>query len=137
MFRDMIAYCTHCWREVNSDTIVCPSCKADLTLDPRTYEEKLIRALVHPLPEARARICWLIGENHIRQAAPDLMKLAVEDPDLFVRKAALEGLGALRDLRATSLLRAISRSENRFLATSAKKSLSSLMKEEESIRRKG
>ncbi len=90
----MIAYCTHCWREVSSEDKVCSGCKADLTLDHRTYEEKLIGAFVRPLPEARERICWLIGEKHIRQAVSDLMRLATNDPDLFVCKAALEGLGA-------------------------------------------
>ena len=128
----MIAFCTHCWREVSSKDRVCAGCEADLTLDHRTYEEKLIGALAHPLPAARARICWLIGENHIRQAVPNLMRLATNDPDLFVRKAALEGLGRLRDSRSASLLRTISRSENRFLARAAKKSLNAINQEQES-----
>ncbi len=76
------------------------------------------------------RICWLIGENHIRQAVPDLMKLATDDPDLFVRKAALEGLGALCDPRSTALLRSIGRSQNRFLAAAAWKSLHAITQEE-------
>jgi HEAT repeat protein len=126
----MIAYCTHCWREVNSEDEVCPGCEADLTLDHRTYEEKLIGALAHPSPTARVRICWLIGENYIRQAGPDLMSLATNDPDLFVRKAALESLGVLRDQNSTSLLRGISRSENRFLAAAAKKSLDAITQEQ-------
>lgn len=119
----MIAYCTHCWREVKSETEVCPGCHADLTLDRRPYEQKLIGALTHPLPEARVRICWLIGENHIRQAVPNLMKLATDDPDLFVRKAALESLGVLQDPQSATLLRAISKCENRFLASVAARSL--------------
>jgi len=128
----MIAFCTHCWREVSTKDRVCAGCEADLTLDHRTYEEKLIGALAHPLPAARARICWLIGENHIRQAVPDLMTLATNDPDLFVRKAALEGLGTLCDSRSASLLRTISRSGNRFLAAAAKKSLDAITQEEKS-----
>ena len=128
----MIAYCTHCWREVTSESRVCPDCEAGLTLDRRTFEEKLMGAVAHPLPEARARICWLIGENHVRRAAPELMRLAIEDPDLFVRKAALEGLGALRDLRSLSLLRDLSGSENRFLAAAARKSLDAIIEEQKS-----
>ena len=126
----MIAFCTHCWREVSTQDRVCAGCEADLTLDDRTYEEKLIGALAHPLPAARARICWLIGENHIGQAVPDLMTLATSDPDLFVRKAALESLGVLRDQKSTSLLRTISRSENRFLAAAAKRSLDAITRGE-------
>lgn len=125
----MIAFCTHCWREVNSRDKVCPGCEADLTMDHRTYEEKLIGALAHPLPEARERICWLIGENRVRQAASDLMRLAADDPDLFVRKAALEGLGALCVSHSTSLLRRISKGENRMLAAAASKSLDVITRE--------
>jgi hypothetical protein len=125
----MIAYCTHCWREVSSKDKVCAGCKADLTLDHRTYEEKLIGAFARPLPETRERICWLIGEKHIRQAVSDLMRLATNAPDLFVRKAALESLGVLRDQKSTSLLRTMSTSENRFLAASAKKSLCAITRE--------
>jgi HEAT repeat protein len=126
----MIAFCTHCWREVNSEAKVCPGCESDLTLDRRTYEQKLIGALAHPLPGARERICWLIGKNHIRQAAPDLMKLATDDPDLFVRKAAVESLGALRDPQSVPLLRTISKSADRFLASVASKSLRAIVEEE-------
>ena len=119
----MIAYCTHCWREVDSETKVCSGCEADLSVDHRTYEEKLIGALAHPLPEARERICWLIGENHIQRAVPAVMRLATDDPDLFVRKVALESLGALGDPKSVPLLRTISRGQNRFLASVALKSL--------------
>lgn len=126
----MIAFCTHCWREVDSEDNLCPGCEADLTLDRRTYEQKLIGALAHPLPDARERICWLIGEKHIGEALPDLMKLATDDPDLFVRKAAVESLGALRDPKSATLLRALSTGENRFLASVACKSLQAIDEEQ-------
>ncbi len=129
----MIAFCTHCWGEVNSESKVCPGCEADLTLDHRTYEQKLIGALAHPLPAARERICWLIGENHIHQAVPELMKLATDDPDLFVRKAAVESLGILGDAKSATLLRAITGSENRLLASVASRSLRAIGAEEPEV----
>ncbi len=119
----MIAFCSHCWTEIDAKSSQCPRCGADQGLDPRSYEEKLIAALEHPLPSARARICWLLGENGIRAAVPGLMNMAEHDPDLFVRKAAVEALGALKDLRSDDLLRSISKRANRFLAVAAKKSL--------------
>lgn len=119
----MIAFCTHCWAEINDALNVCPRCQRDLNLDPRTYEQKLVAALEHPLPEARVRICWLIGENNIQLAVPDLMRIAECDPDLFVRRAALEALAVLCDPRAAPLLEAMSKSSNRFLAAAARRSL--------------
>jgi HEAT repeat protein len=119
----MIAFCTHCWAEIDSGMDQCPHCGRYLGDDRRSYEEKLIGALAHPLPQARARICWLIGKNRIRAAVPCLMHLLEHDPDLFVRRAAVEGLGTLQDPRPISLLRALSQGTDRFLAAAAKKSL--------------
>jgi HEAT repeat protein len=112
-----------CLAEVYAQVDYCPHCGADQTADPRSYEAKIVDALAHPLPEARARICWLIGENSIRSAVPSLMHLAEHDPDLYVQKAAVVALGVLQDPRAEALLRAISVSPNRFLAASAAESL--------------
>jgi HEAT repeat protein len=119
----VIAFCTNCWTEIDANIDRCPHCGTDPSTDPRSYEEKLVAALEHPLAAARARICWLIGENGIRTAVPRLMQVVEADPDLFVRKAAVEALGALKDSRSDDLLRAISTSTNRFLAGAAKRSL--------------
>jgi hypothetical protein len=119
----VIAFCTHCWTELDASIDRCPHCGIDQGADPRSYEEKLVAALAHPLPEARARVCWLIGENCIRTAVPRLMHVAEHDPDLFVQKAAVEALVTLKDLRSASLLCAINRSTNRFLSIFAKRGL--------------
>jgi len=118
----VIAYSTHCWTEIDTKTDLCPHCGTGQGADPRSYEEKLVAALAHPLPEARARICCLIGENRIHAAVPCLMHMAEHDPDLFVQKAGVEALGLPRDSRSIALLDAMSGSANRFLADAAKKS---------------
>lgn len=119
----MIAFCTHCWAEIGSELDRCPHCGVGLDDDRRLYEEKLIDALAHPLAQVRVRICWLLGENRISAAVPGLMHLVEHDKDLFVRRAAVEALGALQDPRSNVLLRAISVGSDRFLAAAAKKSL--------------
>ncbi|MGA9060204.1 MAG: HEAT repeat domain-containing protein [Terracidiphilus sp.] len=119
----MIAFCTHCWSEIDAADDPCLKCHAHLGADSRSYEEKLVAALAHPLPAARVRICWLIAENNLHLAVPALMEAAVSDPDLYVRKAALEGLAALQDPRSVPLLRKISESDNRFLARAVKRGL--------------
>jgi len=58
-------------------------------------------------------------------AVPHLMRMVTDDPDLYVQRAALEALGALRDRRAFPLLIEIGESKNRFLASAARKSLKS------------
>lgn len=96
----MIAFCTHCWAEVDSESPQCFRCDADLFTDSRSYEEKLIAALGHPLPAARVRICWLLGDKHILPAVPHLMELAEHDEDLFVQRAAIEAISAHCAIRA-------------------------------------
>jgi HEAT repeat protein len=123
-----------CLAEVDARVDYCPHCGEDQTADPRSYEAKIVDALAHPLPEARARICWLIGENSIRSAVPSLMHLAEHDPDLYVQKAAVLALGVLQDPRAEALLRAISISSNRFLAASASEGLRSWRRQQASTK---
>lgn len=94
-----------------------------MEVDERSYQEKLIGALTHPLPSARARICWLLGENKVATAVPALMRIAGSDPDIYVQKAALEALGNLQDPRAVALLVRVQNGPNRFLAAAAQKSL--------------
>jgi HEAT repeat protein len=112
----MVVFCTRCWAEADDSAQSCPRCGADQTLDTRAYSDKIISALDHPLPHARARVCWLAGEKGVREAVPRLIEVAENDPDLYVRKAALEALGILHDERAAALLQSVSRSNNRFLA---------------------
>ena len=81
----MIVFCTHCWHQCDSSDPICPNCKADLALDPRPYNEKLVSALEHPLPAARVRACWLIGFNLVNEAVGKLIVMADRDADLFVR----------------------------------------------------
>lgn len=122
----MIAFCTHCWAEIDSRDVRCVHCGADLTNDPRPYEEKLAAALKHPLAETRARIYWLLGENQIVSAVPQLIATAEHDEDLFVQQAAVEALAGLRDNRALPLMHRLSQGDNHFLQSAAQKALALL-----------
>jgi len=99
----MLAFCTTCWTLISDATRMCPSCGADLEHDSRSFEQKLIAALDHPLPSSRARICWILGQLQPAWAVPLLSKKA-EDPDLYVRLEALRALGTIGDESAVPLL---------------------------------
>ena len=101
----MLAFCTRCWSEMHTDDLVCPRCGARVDDDPRSYDQKLSAALSHPLPETRARICWLLGQKRAIWAVPDLLKM-LRDADLFVRIAALRALGEIGDPSAEPELQA-------------------------------
>lgn len=122
----MISYCTRCWAEVDTSMKQCPRCGADLTQDQRSYVEKIMGALEHPLPEARVRACWLLGTNHVDSASERLMEVARQDEDLFVRRAAVEALGHLRAPKVVPFLESLANSEDHWVSRSAKEGLSRL-----------
>jgi HEAT repeat protein len=95
----MTAYCTFCWAELGSDSPRCPQCGKDPALDTRTFAEKLNHGLAHPLPEARARCCWVIGQAQKEECLPALAG-ALNDPDAYVRLAAVDALGRFKGLPA-------------------------------------
>jgi HEAT repeat protein len=119
----MIVFCTECWHETDSSQHRCPRCGADLAVNPHSYEEKLVSALGHPLPAARVRACWLIGLNDIQSAALKLMSLVEGDPDLFVRRAAVQALGKIHAQAAVPLLLSLVGQEDHWMGTEARKSL--------------
>lgn len=114
----MIVFCTHCWKETTSDKSVCPYCGSNLELDKRSFEAKLVSALDHPLPETRVRICWLIGKNQIDSAAEKLMSMSESDPDMFVRRAAVEGLTHLSSPGIEQFLQHLQTENNAWLRSS-------------------
>lgn len=107
----MLAFCTRCWSEMHTEDIVCPNCGARVDDDPRSFEQKLIAALDHPLPETRSRICWLLGQKRAIWAVPQLLNM-LGDTDLFVRIAALRALGEIGDPSAELALQAASQDDN-------------------------
>lgn len=92
----MLAFCTRCWLEINADDTVCAHCGAEVNDDPRSYDEKLKAALHHPLPPARARICWVLGRRGDASAIPHLLHM-LDDEDVYVQIAALKALGRIGD----------------------------------------
>jgi len=98
----MLPFCTRCWAEISSRNLVCPQCGS--TIDTNTsVEEQLTAALQHPMSEARARICWLLGQKRATWAIPYLLQM-LDDSDLFVQVAALRALGEIGDPSVISAL---------------------------------
>jgi HEAT repeat protein len=127
----MIVFCTHCWAETQSTELQCPQCGTDLTTDARSYEEKLIEALNCPLAQVRIRACWVIETKEVRAALWKLISLAREDPDLFVRRAAVEALGHLHSPLALPVLESLAAQNDRWLAVEALRSIRYLTQEVE------
>lgn len=122
----MKVFCTQCWTQSDASAVTCPKCGAALAADERSYEEKLLRSLDHPIKEVRLRACWLIGEKELEAAADKLMATATNDVDMFVRHAAIQALGHLHSPAIAEFLEAQLRTDDRWMEVDVKKSLNRL-----------
>lgn len=90
------SFCPACWRTIASDETRCRGCGADIpALSARTYAEKLLGALGHPIGEVRERAARLLGDVGGPEAREPLELLAGESPDPYLAAAALWGLKTL------------------------------------------
>jgi HEAT repeat protein len=89
-------FCPSCWARVKEDDRTCPSCGADIeSLDRRTYQEKLTRALTHPERTTRLRAAFLLGEIGDPGAVPFLCRAVAGPEDLFFAEAIAIALGKI------------------------------------------
>jgi HEAT repeat protein len=118
----MLAYCTECWAQISTRDAACSKCGTNVITDPRSFDEKLLSALNHPLPETRVRICWLTGRRRMRQAVPGLLRL-LRDPDLYVRLAVLEALGEIGEVSTVPIIEAATREKSVLVQKAARQAL--------------
>ncbi|MDZ7302177.1 MAG: zinc ribbon domain-containing protein [candidate division KSB1 bacterium] len=76
----MTYFCPGCWRIIPADAKICPFCGCDLAAaEMRSYPERLIGALHHPVPENRLLAAEILGELRYRPAMEPLLARAREE----------------------------------------------------------
>jgi HEAT repeat protein len=101
----LMQYCPNCWAENLIGATVCDRCGtsfAETSAIP--YDQKLMRALHHPVPETREMAAMLLGQRRDQQALPVLMSRLLEETDIGVLCAIGKALGQLGDCRAVASL---------------------------------
>lgn len=87
-------YCLNCFALIPRDTRRCPACGGSVSeMSERTYGDKLLRALEHPLAEVRMRAILALGMRGEPDSAPALVACALRRPSDVV-----EGLEIVRSL---------------------------------------
>lgn len=92
-------FCMNCFSTMPGGAVVCPACGGDVAaLTSRSYREKLIGALHHPLADVRMRAVIALGLRRDTEAADELVKCTLRHPTDVVE--ALEIVKSLRMLPA-------------------------------------
>ena len=87
-------FCTECWREVLQEDAVCPSCGSDLTVfSDLSYEEKLIKALMHFEPQTAIRAAEILAMRKSKAGAAAIA-------NAFANRADLDPIMARAFIRA-------------------------------------
>ena len=98
----MTYFCPACWKILPASIKICPFCGCDMAAETRSYPQRLIGALHHPVPETRELAAEILGELQYRPAIAPLLARAKEE--LQQRRPDVQFLAALlcsaRDLGA-------------------------------------
>ena len=101
----LMQFCSTCWAENLLDATVCDQCGTSLAAtEPIFYDQKLMRALDHPVAETREMAAMLLGQRRDRHALPVLLARLLEETDIGVLCAISQALGQLGDCRAVPSL---------------------------------
>jgi HEAT repeat protein len=84
-------YCPNCWSTVTEEDIICPKCNFELgVFQQLEYEEKLLTALYHSVPERRIMAAQILGNIQSERALNEFQKIIESgETDYFFMRAIL------------------------------------------------
>lgn len=99
-------YCPACWSAINKGEAQCSVCGYDLrNYEALSFEDKLLLALNHPIPEQRLLAIQLLGRLGSQAAIPGLEKiLGNTDNDIFILGEAVIALDKIPGGRSREAL---------------------------------
>ena len=126
-------YCPSCWAEFHEDVQVCTHCGFEIgSFDGLEYEQKLLRAAFHPIPENRYMAVEALEMLKSRRALPVLAKILHEEKnDVYLLYQVLKALANIPDPRSEELLREATRHPFRLVRQRARQLLDEQKDEQE------
>ncbi|MCK9295475.1 MAG: HEAT repeat domain-containing protein [Desulfobulbaceae bacterium] len=99
-------FCPFCWQEIEESATRCAQCKADITqAQKRNFEEKLLNALGHKLPDTVEMAVWILGELQSGKAIPPLTALLKRTESYQLKCMILDALDKIGTDVAISAIR--------------------------------
>jgi HEAT repeat protein len=91
----MTWFCVECFEEIDGPGQRCPSCGAPAEDDLRSYENKLVTALNHRLPDRQVLAARILGALRSQAAIPALAGLAEDGGDPYLAAEAARALAMI------------------------------------------
>ncbi len=101
----MIYFCPNCWKEISKDTLVCPFCGTDQTVESKkSFVDKLINALEHPEAKTRMRAANILGMIKKKESIPALLNRLNVETDPFILADIIYALGNMNEKNLMSYI---------------------------------
>lgn len=104
-------YCPNCWTIVQEDQQVCPNCGYVLEqFEKQSFEDKLLAALHHTVPERRIMASQILGNRGSQKAVPEFRKIIESgEEDYFILRAILMAVAKIDHPDRDAILQAAAR----------------------------
>lgn len=127
----MQCFCPDCFAEAAPGAMTCPVCGPELESDRRGYEDKLLRALHHPIPDHQIMAARVLGEHRSERAIPELAGLLSQNPDYYLAREVLAALLKIGSPKSLHVLEEAGHGRSRLIRDFARELLSSTATGEE------
>lgn len=110
-------FCPNCWNTLVESAAECPHCRFNLSeAAQRSYEERLIAALRHRVPEYRVTAAQILGRRGCAAALPEFRRILETEHDLCLLKTVLRALEDIEEPLSAELIQAATRHPSRPVA---------------------
>lgn len=83
-------YCPNCWTALEENTRKCPHCGYEIdNFESSSYEDKLLAALHHLVPERRVMAAQILGNLGSHRALTEFKNIIRTESDYFFLRAVL------------------------------------------------
>lgn len=102
-------FCPFCWEQIKEKDLVCPYCYKSLTeYAEKSYEEKLIISLKHPIKEIRRNIVFILGKKKSELAISYLEDIVFNEKDYLI---VIEAIKALKQIDTKEAIKILAKAE--------------------------
>lgn len=107
-------YCPNCWLTLDEGVEICPRCNYRLEgFNQLAFEDKLLAALHHTIPERQIMAAQILGNLHSERALPEFLKIVtLEGCDYFFLRAVLTAAAKIDHPLRTTILELASHHES-------------------------